>query len=469
MAYHKRLIGVALAVAALCLTGASAAPKKPAAKPKTAPAVALDPNAVIARLQKDQAKITAGRLSLHAVTRKGELPEKATVATAWERARTHPIAAQSRDYFIFSSAGWKRDITTMDGQSNPTAHYLLGVGKEAPRILEETGHADQAKRIGTIGLEPQQNAADRLLMGRGADLLEGAKWKTAKKQGAGLVVTGERGDERLTVHLRTAPYYSIERLLSEEKLLTPVGNVSRGQELIIQHNLEKGLLAPKSIQHLIYVGEPQNQVLYANYKVEGAQLNSALKPDELRVEFPQGTAITDRRVDPPLRYNQGEKDLTLAELKAMVDAKSETSAQVGKPAPNWEVKSLDGKTVKNADYKGRVLLLTWFASWCGPCHAEAPRMEAEIWQKYRGKGLTVLGVNTAERQDPVKMAGDFVKQHSLTYPVLLDTDEILSQAYQIEVLPTVAIIDRKGVLRYLQRGFREADVIQQIEALVAEP
>lgn len=460
-----------LAAASLAVTGSAAAPKKaPAAKPKAKPAAtpAIDPAAAVARLKKDEARVHSGRLSLHVVSRQGELPANAKAAAALAAGKAHPVSAQTRDYFVFSPEGWKRDITVMDAQNNTTGHYLMGMGKGFARILEETGHAEATKRIGTIGLEPQQNAADRLLLSRAGDLLEEVTWKTAKKQGAQLVLTGVRGDERLTLHLRTSPYYAVERLLSEETVETPVGKVSRGQELAAGYTVENGLLAPKTVQHLIYVGEPRNQVLLASYKVEGAQLNPSLKEDELVVPFPAGTAVTDRRADPPIRYAQGEKDLSLAELRALQETQATGAATVGKASPDWEVKTLDGKTAKFKDYRGRVVLMTWFASWCGPCKAEAPRMESEIWRKYRDQGLTVLGVNAAEREDPVKMATGFVKEHGLTYPILMDTEDQLTQAFQVEVLPTLAIIDRKGVLRYLQRGFREADVIQMVEKLVAE-
>ena len=96
-------------------------------------------------------------------------------------------------------------------------------------------------------------------------------------------------------------------------------------------------------------------------------------------------------------------------------------------------------------------------------------MESEIWRKYRAKGLTVIGVNAAERQDPEKMAASFVMKHGLTYPVVLDVDNTASEAYHLRVLPTTAIIDRKGVLRYLAPGFDEAAATAQLEKLLAEP
>lgn len=463
-------VGVGL-MSVLVLLPVAAAPKKAAPKVKAAPAAAkVDPAAAIARLKKDEARLRSGRLSLHILSRQGPLADDASLPAAWTSARQLPVGGQTREYFVFSGDGWKRDITVMDATGNPENHLLMGAHKDDARILQETGHGEGIQRKGTVGLEPQQNLADRLLLGHGADLLDGATWKSARQQGSQLVLSGTRGDERLTLHLRTAPAYAIERLASEESVITPEGKITRGQEVVATYTPEKGgLLAPKTIQHLIFIGAPRSQLQLVSYKVEGAQLNPALAADELNVPFPAGTAVLDRRFDPPLRYAQGDHDFSVAELKALQAKQAGAVAKIGKLSPDWEAKSLDGQTAKLKDYQGQVVLMTFFASWCAPCHAEAPQMEKNIWQKYRAKGLTVLGVNMGEESDPEKMARGFVKDHELTYPVLLDTEDQLSQAFQIQVLPSIAILDRKGVVRYLKKGFDPAVITQQIEDLLAEP
>ena len=95
-------------------------------------------------------------------------------------------------------------------------------------------------------------------------------------------------------------------------------------------------------------------------------------------------------------------------------------------------------------------------------------MEKALWLKYRDQGLAVFGVNAGERDDPQKMARQFVAQNGVTYPTLMDTEDVASQAYKIEAFPTIAIIDRKGVLRYFQAGFNEEAVVRLVEKLLAE-
>lgn len=81
----------------------------------------------------------------------------------------------------------------------------------------------------------------------------------------------------------------------------------------------------------------------------------------------------------------------------------------------------------------------------------------------------MFGVNIGEHEKPVENAREFVKKNGVTYPTLMDIEGRHNRAFQIRALPTVAVIDRKGVLRYLQTGFDEDGVIRQIEALLAEP
>jgi cytochrome c-type biogenesis protein CcmF len=95
-------------------------------------------------------------------------------------------------------------------------------------------------------------------------------------------------------------------------------------------------------------------------------------------------------------------------------------------------------------------------------------MEKDVWQKYRSRGLAVLGINTAEQGDPEKLARQWVAEHEVTYPTVLDTEGDVSLAYEVNALPSIAVIDRKGVLRYLQPGFDEAAVVKLVEQLLAE-
>src|SRR5262245_33464628 len=90
--------------------------------------------------------------------------------------------------------------------------------------------------------------------------------------------------------------------------------------------------------------------------------------------------------------------------------------KVGDEAPAFSLKSLDGKEAKLADFKGKVVLINWFATWCPPCNREVPVLQKEIWEKYKDKGVQVIAIDMAERGDPQALVTEFQKKYGLTYP-----------------------------------------------------
>jgi peroxiredoxin len=95
-------------------------------------------------------------------------------------------------------------------------------------------------------------------------------------------------------------------------------------------------------------------------------------------------------------------------------------------------------------------------------------MEKNFWQKYRDRGLVVMGVNAQERGNPAVLARQFVTRHGVTYPTLMDTEEEMTNTYRIEAFPTIALLDRKGNLRYLKSGYDEESLTPLVEALLEE-
>ncbi len=115
----------------------------------------------------------------------------------------------------------------------------------------------------------------------------------------------------------------------------------------------------------------------------------------------------------------------------------------GKTAPGFELTSLDGKEVKLSDYRGKAVLLNFWATWCGPCKIEMPWI-VDLQNKYRGQGLEVIGVSMDDGgRDNVQK---FAQQMGLNYTVLIGK-EAVGEAYGgVEGLPTTFYIDRNGVI-----------------------
>ena len=118
-------------------------------------------------------------------------------------------------------------------------------------------------------------------------------------------------------------------------------------------------------------------------------------------------------------------------------------------APDFTLKSMNGPNLRLAEQRGRVVMVNFWATWCGPCRQEMPQLD-RLYQKYRPSGFVLFGVNV---DDDVRKAGDVAAKLGLTFPVLLDTDKAVSKLYDLSTMPSTVIIDRDGKVRYLHRGY----------------
>ena len=132
------------------------------------------------------------------------------------------------------------------------------------------------------------------------------------------------------------------------------------------------------------------------------------------------------------------------------------SPLVGKAAPPFTLKGVKGSTVSLAAYKGRVVLLDFWATWCGPCRIEMPRVE-KLYQELRPKGLVVFGVNFAEDATTVK---NFLAKNPYTIPILLDAQGDVGRAYEADAIPTMVVIGRDGKVSSYFQGVRDEDALR---------
>ena len=151
--------------------------------------------------------------------------------------------------------------------------------------------------------------------------------------------------------------------------------------------------------------------------------------------------------------------LTLGLLVTGCSSPSEPSdARIGGRAPDFELNSLDGQTISLSDFRGKPVLLNFWASWCGPCVFEMPFLQ-EIYDEWSGKGLILLAVNIGESSSKVK---EFLQKHNLSLPVLLDTKKVAAQKYNIAGIPTTFFIDKDGIIREIFLGaFPNKEIIEK--------
>ena len=123
------------------------------------------------------------------------------------------------------------------------------------------------------------------------------------------------------------------------------------------------------------------------------------------------------------------------------------------PATEFSLTSLTGQPVALSQFKGNVVLVNFWATWCGPCQQEMPLLD-QMYKKYKPAGFTLLGVNVDKEVPAVK---ELLARKPVSFPVLLDPENAVSRAYKVADMPSSVIIDRKGIVRYIHRGYRPGD------------
>ena len=137
-------------------------------------------------------------------------------------------------------------------------------------------------------------------------------------------------------------------------------------------------------------------------------------------------------------------------------------------APDFELTSGIGETLRLSELRGQAIILNFWASWCPPCRAEMPAFQA-IHQAYQDSGLIILGVNAADQDDP-SQAQDFITEMNLTFPILFDSTGTAQELYAVSALPSTFFIDRFGIIRAVVIGgpITKATLDIQAQEILAE-
>ncbi len=159
--------------------------------------------------------------------------------------------------------------------------------------------------------------------------------------------------------------------------------------------------------------------------------------------------------------------LLVTGLACVSPARTVAAANPGAPAPAFTLAARDGGKVSLADLKGQVVMINFWATWCGPCRQEMPLL-AQLHDKYAPLGFTLLGVNV-EPDSAAAVA--WLKGLPVTFPILFDTDSAVAGRFGVDGMPSSVLVDRSGQVRYVHRGYKpgdEARYADMIRSLVKE-
>lgn len=126
------------------------------------------------------------------------------------------------------------------------------------------------------------------------------------------------------------------------------------------------------------------------------------------------------------------------------------AAGTGGPAPTFSLPTESGQSVSLDQFKGNVVMLNFWATWCGPCRQEMPKLDS-LYKRYHRLGFTLLGVNVEQNPSAVP---EFLKQTPVSFEILLDKQNTVSKLYDVVVMPTTVLIGRNGRVRYVHHGYQ---------------
>jgi thiol-disulfide isomerase/thioredoxin len=153
------------------------------------------------------------------------------------------------------------------------------------------------------------------------------------------------------------------------------------------------------------------------------------------------------------RERQGIMGQFILLMASFLIAVTVEAGEISGPAPDFTLKSNSGKNLKLSEYRGKVVLINFWASWCGPCRQEMPLLD-KLHQKYASYGFTVLGVNVEEDS---AAAEKVLKDITVSFPVLFDNRNSASKTYNVSAMPSTILVDRDGNMRYLHKGYKPGD------------
>lgn len=154
-------------------------------------------------------------------------------------------------------------------------------------------------------------------------------------------------------------------------------------------------------------------------------------------------------------------------LASGLSSANTTTVNVGAEAPDFALRSAAGPNLRLSEHRGQVVMINFWATWCGPCRQEMPKLD-EIFARYEPAGFTLLGVNIDEDSAQAQRLAD---ELGVSFPLLFDKEQDVSRLYDVQAMPMTVMVDRAGKVRSVHYGYRpgmEQRYLDEVRALLRE-
>ncbi len=165
---------------------------------------------------------------------------------------------------------------------------------------------------------------------------------------------------------------------------------------------------------------------------------------------------------------KGLKTTLLGAILVIFTASSLAASSLeGQNAPDFVLKSATGENLRLSEFRGDVVMINFWATWCGPCRQEMPLLD-DLYGRYQRVGFNLLGVNI---DDDSRRAMQMVEELGVSFPVLFDESKEVSKLYEVEAMPVTVLVDREGRVRHVHHGYKpgyEDQYLTEIRSLLRE-